>query len=288
MMPPGRESRPGPPPATPQPSTSTTCRPPQRPSRWHRGDASGGDRERGRGERRRQVPDGVPRQRVVRPVAGEPADVDRAGAGVTAAGDLRRAEVAAARPGRAAADPAGRSLPHALPSSGQEGGCPSGQRRATPQVSSQLMIASTPMRGPSVNGSEARASTPICTQTRPSAFTFSCRRRAPAGHPVEPVRPAERAARPQHRDELRHLSGVRGPDQVAGAVLADESLGGRLHRDRPGRAAQGEPDRARRAAAEGASVRFRPDAPSLRHPCVCHGGAPLPRYQVRGLDHRGR
>ena len=38
------------------------------------------------------------------------------------------------------------------------------------------MIASTPISGPLVNGSAASASTPICTQTRPSAFTFSGRR----------------------------------------------------------------------------------------------------------------
>jgi hypothetical protein len=38
------------------------------------------------------------------------------------------------------------------------------------------MIASTAIIGPFVNGSAATASTPICTQTRPSAFTLSGRR----------------------------------------------------------------------------------------------------------------
>src|SRR5580692_9226916 len=61
---------------------------------------SGRDRQRGGGERGRQLPG--PYRPPVRPAAGEPVDVDRPRPDMGAPGDLRGAEVAAPRPRRAA------------------------------------------------------------------------------------------------------------------------------------------------------------------------------------------
>ena len=94
------------------------------------------------------------------------------------------------------------------------------------------------------------------------------------GHParaiLELLRRAERAAGPQDGDQLDDLTGDGIPDEMTGAVLADQPLCGRLYGHRTGSGPQGQPYRARGASLERASVSFRPDAPSSWHPCVCH------------------
>jgi hypothetical protein len=79
-------------------------------------------------------------------------------------------------------------------------GWPHGQRRATPQVSSQLMIASTPSSGPLVNGSAADESTPICTQIRPCLFTLSDQERMRLG--AQSSRSDAPRARPARSTEM--------------------------------------------------------------------------------------
>jgi hypothetical protein len=79
-------------------------------------------------------------------------------------------------------------------------GWPQGQWRATPQTSSQLMIASTPGIGPLVNGSAAVESTPICTQIRPCLFTVSGRAVTRLG--ARSSRSAAPRARPARSTEM--------------------------------------------------------------------------------------
>jgi hypothetical protein len=201
--------------------------------------------------------------------SGEPVGVDRPRAGVLAAGHLRRAEVTAARPQRAAAFGAGRQARHRLP------GRPAARDAPRVEPLDDRVHADHGAVGERLPGVPENAD----LRAHPALGVDVPRGRRDRRHPVRiPVkllgRP-ERAARPQDGDELDHVAGRRVPDQVAGTAFAEEALRRRLDGNRARRGPQGQPDRARRASVERASVSIRPDASCSWHPCVCHG-LPLP------------
>ncbi len=108
----------------------------------------------------------------------------------------------------------------------------------------------------------------------------------PAGRPVEVIGRAERTPGPQDGDELGGVTGERVPDEMARSSLADQPLRGRLNRYRARGGTERQPDRAGRAADQGASVSLRPDAPCFRHPCVCHasGSPPIRSRPCKAAD----
>jgi len=193
--------------------------------------------------------------------SGEPVGVDRPRAGVLAAGHLRRAEVPAARPQRAAALGAGRQARHRLPGRPAARDCP----RVEPlddRVHADHRAVGERLPGVPENA-DLRAH-PALGVDVPRG------RRHPVRIPVKLLGRPERAARPQDGDELDDVAGRRVPDQVTGTAFADEALRRRLDGNRARRGPQGQPDRARRASVERASVSIRPDASCSWHPCVCH------------------
>jgi GntR family transcriptional regulator/MocR family aminotransferase len=220
-----------------------------------------GDRQRGGGQRGEKFP----RMDLKRVRPGKPVDVDRAGAGVLAAGNLRRPEVTAARPedaaafgargqapGRPAGRPAARHAPRVKPADDRT---EAGQRAACERLGRMPEHADL--------------------HAYPALGVHVLRRtRHPVRTPVELLRRPKRTAGPQDGDELHDVAGQRIPDEMAGAAFADQPLRGRLNGHRARGGSQCQPDRARGTALEGASVSFRPDAPCSRHPCVCHGLPP--------------
>jgi len=223
-----------------------------------------GDRQRG-GSARAQRGQEFPRVHLQHVRPGKPVDVDRAGADVVAAGDLRPAEVTAARPEhpaafgargparrRLAGRPAAGHAPRVEP--GDDGGDP-GQRATGKRL------------GGAAEDADLHAHPALGVHVRPAS-------RHPVRPPVQLLRRAERAARPQDRDELHDVAGRRVPDEMAGTALADQTLRGRLDGHHARRGPQGQPDHARGASVEGATVSIRPDASCSRHPCVCHWRSP--------------
>ena len=85
-----------------------------------------------------------------------------------------------------------------------DGWAAGGQRHGTCQDCSQLSMRSTPCIGPSVNGSLAHASTPICTAKPSLAVDGGGRleRAARPGPVVQRLRAAEQASGRSNRDEL--------------------------------------------------------------------------------------
>ena len=235
-------------------------------------------RDRHRGGRR-QRGQHVPRVHLAHGRAGEPVDVDRARAHVLAAGYLRPAEVAAARPqhaaafgahaqarGRLAGRPAVRHPPRVEPADDR---AHAGQRAVGERlggVSENADLDADPalaVHVPPGGGSPGRPPVRCLVQAA-----------------VQPLRRPQRAASPQDGDELHDVAGKRIPDEMARPPLADQPLRRRLDGHRTRRGPQGQPDSARGASAEGTSVAIRPDPSRSRHPCVCHQ-LPLPG---KGLD----
>ena len=225
-------------------------------------------RDRQRGGRSQLIRE-FPRVDLQHVRSGEPVGVDRPRACVLAAGHLRRAEVTAARPQRAAAFGAGRQARHRLP------GRPAARDSPRVEPLDDRVHADHRAVGERLRGVPENAD----LRAHPALGVHVPRRRRdrrhPVGIPVKLLGRPERAARPQNGDELDDLAGHRVPDQVAGTAFADEALRRRLDGHRAWHGPQGQPDRARRASVERASVSIRPDASCSRHPCVCHG-LPLP------------
>ncbi len=90
--------------------------------------------------------------------------------------------------------------------SGNGAGVPAGQRRGTPQESSHVMISRSPASGPEVNGACAKATTQICTHTRPSAATSAVP--GPELLAAGPVQPADLAHSSQSGGRAARTIGI--------------------------------------------------------------------------------
>jgi hypothetical protein len=225
-------------------------------------------RDRQRGGRSQLIRE-FPRVDLQHARSGEPVGVDRSRAGVLAAGHLRRAEVTAARPQRAAAFAAGCQARQGLPGR-PAARDPPGVEPLDDRVHAGHRAVGERLRGVPENA-DLRAHPALGVHV-PRGRRDG---RYPVGIPVKLLGRPERAARPQNGDELDDVAGHRVPDEVAGTAFADEALGRRLDGHRARRGPQGQPDRARCASVERTSVSIRPDASCSWHPCVCHR-RPLP------------
>jgi len=224
-------------------------------------------RDRQRGGRSQLIRE-FPRVDLQHVWSGEPVGVDRSRAGVLAAGHLRRAEVAAARPQRSAAFAAGCQARHGLP------GRPAARDPPRVEPLDDRVHAGHRTVGERLRGVPEDAD----LRAHPAFGVHVPRgRRHSVGIPVELLGRPERAARPQNGDELDDVAGHRVPDEVAGTAFADEALRRRLDGNRARRGPQGQPDRARCASVERTSVSIRPDASCSWHPCVCHASPPRSR-----------
>jgi GntR family transcriptional regulator/MocR family aminotransferase len=203
--------------------------------------------------------------------AGEPVDVDRAGADVLAAGYLRRGEMAAARPQHAAAFGDPRQVVGRLPGRPAAGHSPRVEPVDDRAGAGQRAVGER--LGGVSEDADLDADPALGVHVPPRG-----RRMVQAA--VQPLRRPQRAASPQDRDELHDIAGHRIPDEMARAALADQPLCGRLDGHRARRGPQGQPDRARSAPVKRTSVAIRPDPSRPRHPCVRHQ-LPLPG---KGLD----
>jgi GntR family transcriptional regulator/MocR family aminotransferase len=230
------------------------------------------DRQRGG---RSQLIREFPRVDLQHVRSGEPVGVDRPRAGVLAGGHLRRAEVTAARPHRAAAFGTGRQARHRLP------GRPAARDSPRVEPLDDRVHADHRAVGERLRGVPENADLSAHPALGVDVPRGHRDRRRLFGIPVKVLGRPERAARPQNGDELDDVAGHRVPDQVAGTAFADEALRRRLDGNRAWRGPQGQPDRARRASVERASVSIHPDASCSWHPCVCHR---FPSH-VQGLDH---
>src|SRR6201996_7638507 len=192
---------------------------------------------------------------------GQVVDVDAAGPEVVALGDLGGAEVTAECPqrpaagpgqlpvrGRLASRPAARDPPRVQP--GEDGGQPdhleAGER--LPRRTEHADLDAQPALAIHARGTE----------------------RQPVRLVIQVLRHAQRAPRPDDRQQLCDVTGERVPHQVGRTVFLVEPLRGRPDRNGARIGAQRQPDHARCSAPELSPVDLGPYTSGARHPRVSH------------------